>query len=65
MTFGYGSPGFNPIWCPPCPQGSVCNTICLDPIDGPILIVGMVALSVIVGVAFRRIAESNRKAGVK
>jgi hypothetical protein len=65
MTFGYGSPGFNPIWCPPCSEGSVCNTVCLDPIDGPILIVGMLAFSMIVAVGARRFADSNGKVDVK
>lgn len=41
MTFGYGSPGFDPIHCPPCSPGNLCNTVCLDPIDGPLLVAGL------------------------
>jgi len=46
MTFGYGSPGFQPFWCPPCSEG-LCNVMCIDPIDGTLLIIGMVAITVI------------------
>lgn len=54
MTFGYGSPGFDPFYCPPCPEGMWCNTVCLDPIDGPVLILGMVVAFVTVGFITQR-----------
>lgn len=47
MTFGVGSPGFDLFWCPPCPDG-VCNVVCLDPIDGTILIAVLVLLLFVV-----------------
>lgn len=54
MTFGIGSPGFDPFWCPPCPSGSVCNTMCFDPIDGPILLVGVAGVIGLVSYGIRK-----------
>lgn len=50
MTFGRFSPGFDPFWCPPCPDGNVCNSMCFDPIDGPILVIGLLAVTAMVSV---------------
>lgn len=41
MTFGIGSPGFDPFYCPPCPENMMCNTICIDPLDFIILMIGI------------------------
>lgn len=53
MTFGYGSPGFNPFHCPPCPPANICNTICLDPIDAPILIATSLVATYVLMLYFR------------
>lgn len=54
MTFGIGSRGFDPFYCPPCLEGELCNVICIDPIDGPLLILGMLAVFWTVGLIARR-----------
>lgn len=33
MTFRIRSAGFEPFYCPPCPEGMLCNMICIDPLD--------------------------------
>ncbi len=48
MTFGRYSAGFDPFYCPPCPEGMVCNTVCLDPIDGPLFVLGLIAVALLV-----------------
>lgn len=55
MTLGIGSPGFDPFYCPPCPAGSVCNVMCIDVLDGPILVTGTLLLGVVGGVAYNAV----------
>lgn len=58
MTFGYFSEGFDPVHCPPCASDptSYCNAICMDPIDGPLLLL-LVFVPTVIALSHARTRE--------
>lgn len=62
MTFEYGSPGFDAVNCPPCPEDGVCHAVCVGPVDGPLLALGLITGGLLL-VHFARLQTGDEAGG--